>query len=189
MWHENINKLNGKGVKNMKDNKKMGRFIGKKVIAVMVSLIMVLASSFTTYAAESFEEGVPMYLDNVEVLDNGFVCITEEIHDPAYKNSGNSLRSYPEKENTVTFAHKIYGKDDVLIATFYATVTGIYDQANRTSFITNVSGYFTGTLANNFSYRAAYTSELGRANIFYYGEFFGCFTYSIATNGKISNIA
>ncbi len=160
----------------------------KKIIAAIVAFAVALASSSVTYAAESFEEGVPLFLNNVEVLDNGFVCVTEEISAPADNSTKTSLRLYPEKENTATFAHKIYDTNGTLIATFYATVTGIYDQANRTSFITNVSGYFTGIFANNFSYRAAYTSELGRANLFYYGEFFGCFTYSIAVNGKISNI-
>ena len=170
----------------MKYSKKIGRLMAKRAIATIIALAFALASTSVTYAAESFEEGAPMFLDNVVFTDNGFVCVTEEIYDSANKSSEVSLRSYPEKENTVTFAHKISDKNGTIIATFYATVTGIYDQANRTSFITNVNGYFTGTFANNFSYRAAYNGEQGRANIFYYGEFFGCITYSIATNGKIS---
>lgn len=170
----------------MNHGRKMKKLVTKKIISVIVSLIFVLASSTVSYAGETFEEGTPLILDNVEVWDNGFVCVTEEIQTSVETNMQDALRAYPEKENTVTFAHKIFDRNGILQATFYATVTGVYDQTNRDSFITNVSGYFTGTFAHDFSYTVAYTGDLGRANIFFNGQFLSCITYSIAANGKIS---
>lgn len=162
----------------------------KKLAAVFLSLSLLFSCFPMAFAAETaaqddveieYEKGQDLILENVEILDNGWICITQEA-------TGDYGRSYPERENTKVFFHTIFDRDGIEIAVFYATVTGVYSQADNYATLTSITGSFTGDYASRFTYSSALSGATGSATIYFNGLSAATFSYKIFTNGNIQRI-
>ncbi|MCM1150398.1 MAG: hypothetical protein NC319_10015 [Butyricicoccus sp.] len=161
----------------------------KKIAAVFLSLILLFSCFPMAVAAEAFaqddveieyEKGPDLILENVEILDNGWICITQEVTVP-----GNNGRSYPEREKTKVFSHTICDRNGIELAVFDVTVTGVYSQADNYATLTSITGSFTGSHAHDFTYTSALSGDTGSATIYFNGLNAGTFSYKIYTNGNI----
>lgn len=170
----------------------------KKLIVCVLTLGMVIAMSpVNMLAAENLSteqwdlgavhKGEDLILEgvNIQKFDNGYTCVTIEgtLHDRT-ENS----RAIPEKEKERLFSHMIYNSSGVYMCTFYSLVTGVYDQTQNNAFLTSIEGMFDGPMTDGMGYGVVLNGSVGTVNIYCYTIYLGSFTYTIATNGTISNI-
>lgn len=162
----------------------------KKLVAVFLSLSLLFSCIPVAFAAQTaaqddveieYKAGKDVILKNVEILDNGWVCITQEA-------TGNDGRSYPDRENTEVFYHKIIDRNGIEMAVFYATVTGVCSQVDNYAMLTSITGSFTGDNTSRFTYSSALSGDTGSATIYFYGVSIATFSYKIFKNGSIQNI-
>jgi hypothetical protein len=104
-----------------------------------------------------------------------------------WNDTDSSINSLPEKEVTASFSHKIYDRNKKLMATATSTVKGVYSSVDRWSEITSVSAKFSGEYKNDFSYSSSTDGNKGYLYIEFNGVTLNTQTYTISTNGKITN--
>ncbi|TZE82315.1 hypothetical protein [Calorimonas adulescens] len=95
--------------------------------------------------------------------------------------------SVPEKQASVTFSHKVYDRDGVLIATVYSTVTGWYSEVDKWSEISSITAEITGELAHDFTYTTSKSGNTGTLKLYFNGLSAGTFNYRINYHGEITN--
>lgn len=161
----------------------------KKAAALIMAVVTVFSMTAMFSSAEReavIFKGQDVVLYNVLLSELGdYSVITVENQD---ENDGASVYSYPEKEKTKTFSHAIYDRNYSLMATFNATVTGIYSSVEHYATITSIKGTFTGDYADNFSYKVSYSGEKAYAYVYFSGVLAATFTYKLYTNGSLQNI-
>lgn len=133
------------------------------------------------------------------VPEQGFIIITEKLSETKGENPVSTelvksdfgdvgTNALPDQESTAAFSHKIVDRNNVLMATAKATVTGWYSQMDNWSELTDITASFIGDFASNFSYSTSYSGNTGYLNLYFNGMGAGVLTYRISTNGKIANI-
>ncbi len=167
----------------------------KRTISLLLSLIVLFSCSSVAFAVEAddivkdeveYAQGQDIILRNVEVLENGFIVITEEISEEV--NEINTIDGVSEKEKTKVFSHRILDRNGVEMAVLYSTVTGVYSEADNEAYLTSITGVFTGSFASRFSYSSSVSGDTGSIAIFFYGAYAASFSYKIYSNGTIQQI-
>lgn len=160
----------------------------KRALSLLLALVMSLAMFAPAFAAEAdaveyieHENGVDIVLKNVCVLDNGWVCITQE-------GPNDNSRSYPERESVKNFKHDLNDRNGNVMATLDSTVTGIYSQADNYAMMTGITGTFSGEYASRFSCNPTFNGDIGVLHIYFYGAEVSSISYKIFTNGNIQII-
>jgi|MGYP000012664320 hypothetical protein len=127
--------------------------------------------------------GQDIYATNVELLDNGCVCITNVVSDEVIP-FGNT-----DQEREKTFKHKFYGANDQLLATAEVTVKGIFSVTDRVAEIYDVEVNFKGAEQSSFSVdNIYYYGDTATVVINYINVHFATFNYKISTNGNITTV-
>ena len=170
----------------------------KKLVCLILPLIMIFFTSpicvsavpvdaeVTEEAEIEYYEGKDVLCSNIEILDNGFVAVLTSVSES--ETVPGMERSYPEKEKTAVFTYTILDRNGEELGTFTATVKGIYSEADRETYLTSMTGTFSGTYASSFSYTSSINGQTGSVNIYFDGIKEGTFSYRIHTNGNIQNL-
>ncbi len=171
----------------------------KRIVSLFLGLGIVLSCCTVSFAAETngsemnaktdeieYLKGEDLVLENIEILENGFVAVTEKVsEDVALADSG---KARPEQERTAVFTHKIFDRNGKVMAILTSTVTGVYSQVDRTAFLTSIKGTFQGSFASDFSCSTSVSGSTGKINLYYNGMSAGSFSCKIYSNGTIQNI-
>lgn len=94
--------------------------------------------------------------------------------------------SLPEKPTSATFSHKIYDRNEILMATAYITVKGWYSELDRWSEISSITATFKGEHADYFSYSSNKSGNTGTVSIYFNGLYAHSLRYKIDHYGKIT---
>lgn len=171
----------------------------KKLVRIILIVIMVFSFETLVFAANigdlhdlggdkvKYVSGKNMTAENICVLDNGNICVTNEVFEKVIvKDSG--TREYPDKEKIKTFCHMIYDWNGIEIAALYSTVSGLYSEVDGSAMLTSITGYYTGTYASKCSYTSVFNANTGSISACFNGLPLGSFSYKIYANGSIQNI-
>ena len=102
--------------------------------------------------------------------------------------SSQIMRADPYREKTQTFKYDLVIGGEA-IAKLTVEVTGIYSQYDNEAEITDVYAVISGAGRNNFDGFSDIRNGCGYLAVGYKGDGYATFTYSISTNGRISDDA
>jgi len=164
-------------------------------VVLLISMLSGLALAKTTDAvaekqiSSAVYEGRDVILRNLAVLpESGWIIVTEEVGNPSFETE-QVLRSDPDRQVTKTFSHQLFKQNGVSLNTScITTVTGTYSQADGWAQIDSVTAYFSGDEARNLDYTSSASGNKGYLYLYCNGAFVGSITYSISTNGLISQV-
>lgn len=181
----------------------------RRFLSILCGLYMILALTAPALAADVESEGyvaggvsldkIAECVNDTSVLINpelGLIFVSTKDSDTQLVETELSTvdfgsaetRSDPEKQTSATFTHKVYDRNNILMATIKSTVAGTYSFADRTSQITDISASISGDFAHDFSTSSSLNGNQGTLYVYFNGLGAGSFTYKITTNGVISNI-
>ncbi|WP_077609230.1 hypothetical protein [Clostridium sp. Marseille-P2415] len=177
----------------------------KKYLFTLLTIIMCIFPYSTAFAADNQMDAVNTGSEqNITADSNVSVVFVPEyeftivstrldntdnvqLENIEWSNGNSEINSRPEKEVSAKFTHKIYDRNKKLMATATVTVEGVYSQVDRWSEITSVSATFSGEFKNDFSYSSSTSGNKGYLDIIFNGVTVNTQTYTISTNGRISN--
>ena len=124
--------------------------------------------------------GSDVYLTNLTVLPDGMFCLS-------YDEKEEMIRqAEPEMRVTKRFIHVYHSQNGEIMATQTVTVVGYYSNTNGVADITSISSSFTGALAYDFNSASCWSGSIGNMYVFFYGEYFCGYTYTLSTTGHIT---
>lgn len=96
--------------------------------------------------------------------------------------------SYPEKETSESFEHKIYDRNGILMATVTTTIKGWYCEVDRDSWVSKISYSVSGDFADNISGKTSKSGNTASLKLYFNGVYLKTFKYKINYNGLIEQI-